>query len=168
MPRIVTLDHPSETDLLNLATGREPGEAFEATRRHLDEGCRVCEKRLADLSDLIEAIREEEAFNDILTAREFPVLPEEPRGRTLPFTKAKPQLEEIFRISQSAEGPAEEILAAARESEDALSDCLRSLDGHPGRGFALLYACQKGSLSSAPTRITLSLSRASSTRKPRR
>jgi tetratricopeptide (TPR) repeat protein len=145
MPRIVTLDHPSETDLLNLATGREPGEAFEAARRHLDEGCRVCEKRLADLSELIEAIREEEAFNDILTAKELPTLPEEPFGRTLPFTKAKPQLEEIYRISQSAEGPAEEILAAARESEEALSDCLRSLDGHPGRGFALLYSCQKAS-----------------------
>ena len=144
MPRIVTLDHPSETDLLNLAAGREPGEAFEAARRHLDEGCRVCEKRLADLSDLIEAIREEEAFNDILSAKELPSLPEEPRGRMLSFTKAKPQLEEIYRISQSAEGPAEEILAAARESEDALIECLRSLDGHPGRGFALLYACQKG------------------------
>jgi len=145
MPRNVTLDHPSETDLLNLATGREAGEALDATRNHLDEGCRVCEKRLADLSDLIEAIREEEAFNEVLTARDFPVLPEEARGRTLPFTKAKPQLEEIFRISQSAEGPAEEILAAARESVEALQDCLRSLDGHPGRGFALLYACQKAS-----------------------
>jgi len=145
MPRIVTLEHPSETDLLNVATGRGEQESLEATRGHLDEGCRVCEKRLADLAELIEAVREEEAFNDILTAKELPALPEERGGRTLPFTKAKPQLEEIFRISQSAESPAEGILAAARESEEALRACLRCLDGHPGRGFALLYSCQKGS-----------------------
>jgi len=145
MPRIVTLEHPSETDLLNLATGRGEQESLETTRSHVDEGCRVCQKRLADLAELIEAIREEEAFNDILTAKELPALPEERGGRTLPFTKAKPQLEEIFRISQSAESPAEGILAAARESEEALRACLRCLDGHPGRGFALLYACQKAS-----------------------
>jgi len=38
MPRLVTAEHPSETDLLNLATGREPGEATVAAREHVDGG----------------------------------------------------------------------------------------------------------------------------------
>jgi tetratricopeptide (TPR) repeat protein len=40
---------------------------------------------------------------------------------------------------------ANDLIAAARRSEGELRACLRCLDGHPGRGFALLYACQKGS-----------------------
>ncbi len=140
MPRIVTGSHPSEADLLNLAAGRE-AEGMEACRKHLEEGCRLCDVRLSELAELVETVRDEVAFNAILEGDNLPAIPE--FGRTLPFLKPVPQLEEIYRLAQNADPLAEGLLAAARESDEALDTSLRALYGNPSRGFALLYACQK-------------------------
>jgi tetratricopeptide (TPR) repeat protein len=145
MPRLVTAEHPSETDLLNLATGREPGEATVAAREHVDGGCRVCARRLHDLAHLVSAVKEEHAFDAILESEVVPELPRQAMGRTLPFVRpnARVSVEDIYRLSQAAEKPAELILQAARAGADELAAALRSLDGKPYRGFALLYAAQK-------------------------
>jgi tetratricopeptide (TPR) repeat protein len=145
MPRLVTAEHPSETDLLNLATGREPGEATVAAREHVDGGCRVCARRLHDLAHLVSAVKEEHAFDAILESEVVPELPRQAMGRTLPFVRpnGRVSVEDIYRLSQAAEKPAELILQAARAGADELAAALRSLDGKPYRGFALLYAAQK-------------------------
>lgn len=142
MPRIVTASHPSEADLLNLAAGR-PGEGLEECRRHLEAGCRLCDVRLSELAELVDSVREEVAFDEILEGKNLPALPEF-GGNTLAFQPRVPQLDEIYRLAESAEGLAEELLAAARESDEKLDVALRALYGSPARGFALLYACQKG------------------------
>src|SRR5450759_1379172 len=149
MPRIVTAEHPSETDLLDLATGREPGDATAAAKKHVDAGCRLCARRLGDLSHLVSAVKEERAFDAILEAEAVPELPRQAMGRTLPFVnakakaKARTSVEDIYRLSQVAEKPAELIVDAARAGADELAAAMRSLDGQPYRGFALLYAAQK-------------------------
>ena len=142
MPRLVTASHPSEADLLNLAAGRK-AEGLEECRRHLESGCRLCDVRLSELAELLESVREEEAFNAILESNDLPAVPEF-GGQRLEFRKPAPQLEEIYRLAQSAEPLAEELIAAARESDENLDGALRALYGNPARGFALLYACQKG------------------------
>lgn len=144
MPRLVTASHPSEADLLNLAAGRE-AEGFEACRKHLAEGCRLCDVRLKELADLVEAVREEEAFDQILGGDDLPAVPEF-GGKTVAFHKPAPRLDEIYRQATAAEALADGILAAARESDASLDETLRSLYGNPSRGFALLYACQKGNV----------------------
>ncbi len=75
----------------------------------------------------------------------MPELPPQAMGRTLPFVRASAQVsvEDIYRLSQDAEKPSELILKAARSGADELAAALRSLDGKPYRGFALLYAAQK-------------------------
>jgi len=145
MPRLVTAEHPSETDLLNLATGREPGVAMVAAREHVNEGCRVCARRLNDLGHLVEAVKEEHAFDALLESEVLPELPRQAMGRKLPFVRANARVsvEDIYRLSQAAEKPAEFILQAARAGADELAAAMRSLDGQPYRGFALLYAAQK-------------------------
>ena len=144
---IVTAEHPSETDLLSLASGREPGDATAAAQKHVDAGCRLCARRLADLAHLISAVKEERAFDAILESEAAPELPHPAMGRMLPFVnakaKARTSIEDIYRLSQAAEGPAELILEAARAGADELAAAMRSLDGKPYRGFALLYAAQK-------------------------
>jgi tetratricopeptide (TPR) repeat protein len=142
MPRIVTASHPSEADLLNLAAGREAPE-LEACRRHLESGCRLCDVRLAELAELVESVREEEAFNALLEGDGLPAVPEF-GGQTLAFQKPVPRLEEIYALAQNAEPLAEGLLAAASAGDAELDDALRALYGNPSRGFALLYACQKG------------------------
>ena len=142
MPRIVTASHPSEADLLNLAAGRT-AEGLEECRRHLEAGCRLCDVRLSELAELVDSVREEVAFDEILEGKNLPALPEF-GGNTLAFQPRVPQLDEIYRLAESAEGLAEELLAAARESDEKLDDALRALYGNPARGFVLLYACQKG------------------------
>jgi tetratricopeptide (TPR) repeat protein len=142
---IVTAEHPSETDLLDLATGREAGDATAAAKKHVDAGCRLCARRLADLEHLVWAVKEENAFDAILEDEAVPELPRQAMGRTLPFVKAKARtsVEDIYRLSQAAEKPAELIIDAARAGADELAAAMRSLDGQPYRGFALLYAAQK-------------------------
>jgi tetratricopeptide (TPR) repeat protein len=142
MPRIVTASHPSEADLLNLAAGRE-AEGLEACRKHLEDGCRLCAVRLSELAELVESVREEQAFDAILEAEDLPAIPEF-GGRTLQFQKPVPQLDEIYLLAQNADPLAEGLIAAARESDAKLDAALRALWGNPSRGFALLYACQKG------------------------
>lgn len=143
MPRLVTAEHPSETDLLNLAAGREPGEATVAARKHVDGGCRLCKRRLDDLAHLVAAVKEEHAFDAILESEAVPDLPRQAMGRTLTFVKARVPVEAVYRLAQAAERPAELILQAARAGPDELAAAMRSLDGQPHRGFALLYAAQK-------------------------
>ncbi|HQR44573.1 MAG TPA: tetratricopeptide repeat protein [Thermoanaerobaculia bacterium] len=142
MPRIVTASHPSEADLLNLAAGRK-AEGLEECRRHLESGCRLCDVRLAELAELVESVREEEAFDALLEGDGLPALPEF-GGQKLDFRRPAPQLEDIYRLAQSAEPLAEGLLAAAGAGDAELDEALRALYGNPSRGFALLYACQKG------------------------
>jgi tetratricopeptide (TPR) repeat protein len=149
MPRLVTADHPSETDLLDLAAGRESGEATAAAKRHVAAGCRLCARRLGDLEHLVSAVKEERAFDAILEGEgeAVPELPRQAMGRTLPFVNAKANsrtsVDDIYRLSQAAEKPAELIVDAARKGADELAAAMRALDGKPYRGFALLYAAQK-------------------------
>ncbi|HSB63204.1 MAG TPA: hypothetical protein VLJ18_03515, partial [Thermoanaerobaculia bacterium] len=90
-------------------------------------------------------MKRDDVFDAILEGELVPDLPREPMGRTLPFVKAvsHPSVEDIYRLSQDAEKPSELILKAARSGADELAATLRSLDGKPYRGFALLYAAQK-------------------------
>ena len=90
-------------------------------------------------------MKRDEVFDAILEAETLPELPHQAMGRTLPFVRAiaRESVEDIYRISQDAEKPAELILEAARAGADELAAALRSLDGKPYRGFALLYAAQK-------------------------
>jgi len=140
VPPVVTHCHPSEVELLDLAAGRQVEHAAES-ERHV-AGCRLCDKRLRDLRELVKAIREDEAFNDALTSKKQPEA-SRAGGKTLPFVKARPPLEEIWRIAQQAEPAAEAILAAAKVSIEEAEKVSRSLDGNPCRGFAFLYACQR-------------------------
>jgi tetratricopeptide (TPR) repeat protein len=143
MTRVVAATHPSETDLLNLATGREPGEATAAARKHVDDGCRRCVLRLRDLGRLVETGKKENAFDSLLESDLLPELRRPTMGRTLPFVKARVSVDDVYRLSQTAEKPSELILHAARAGPDELAAALRSLDGKAYRGFALLYAAQK-------------------------
>ncbi|HEX7527910.1 MAG TPA: hypothetical protein VF425_02295, partial [Thermoanaerobaculia bacterium] len=89
----------------------------------------------------------DDVFDAILEAEVVPELPRQAMGRTLPFVNAKANLrssvDDIYRLSQAAEKPAELIVGAARAGADELAAALRALDGKPYRGFALLYAAQK-------------------------
>lgn len=143
MPRLVSASHPSEADLLNLAAGRE-AEGLDACRKHLAEGCRLCDVRLRELGELVEAVREEEAFDEILEGKDLPAIPDF-GGKALAFQPRIPHLDEIYHSAAAAEGLAEGIVAAARKSDAALDESLHALYGNPSRGFALLYSCQKGS-----------------------
>ncbi len=73
-----------------------------------------------------------------------PAVPRPEFGRTLPFVRTRVPLEDIYRLSVEAEKPAELVLRAARSGPDELAAAMRALDGKPYRGFALLYAAQKG------------------------
>ena len=88
-------------------------------------------------------MKKDELFDAILEAGALPDLPRE-LGRTLPFTRARVPLEDIYRLSLDAERPAELVLRAARAGADELAAAMRTLDSKPYRGFALLYAAQKG------------------------
>ena len=86
----------------------------------------------------------DEVFDALMDSDIAPALPREEFGRTLPFVRARAPLEEIYRLSVDAERPAELVLKAARSGPDELAAAMRALDGKPYRGFALLYAAQKG------------------------
>jgi tetratricopeptide (TPR) repeat protein len=90
-------------------------------------------------------VKRDDVFDAILEAEVVPELPSHAMGRTLPFVRANARVavEDIYRLSQDAEEPAELILQAARAGADELAAALRALDGEPYRGFALLYAAQK-------------------------
>jgi len=90
-------------------------------------------------------VKKDDVFDAILESDVVPELPREAMGKTLPFVRANARVsvEEIYRLSQDAEKPAELILKAARAGADELVAAVRSLDGKSCRGFALLYAAQK-------------------------
>jgi tetratricopeptide (TPR) repeat protein len=94
-----------------------------------------------------QAVNRDDVFDAILEAEVVPELPRRAMGRTLPFVNAKASsgtsVDDIYRLSQAAEKPAELIVNAARAGADELAAALRALDGKPYRGFALLYAAQK-------------------------
>ncbi len=89
----------------------------------------------------------DDVFDAILESEAEPELPGQAMGRTLLFVNAKASLrssvDDIYRLSQAAEKPAELVVDAARAGADELAAALRALDGKPYRGFALLYAAQK-------------------------
>ena len=86
----------------------------------------------------------DDVFDSVLEAEAAPNLPRLAFGRTLPFVRTRVPLEEIYHLSVEAEKPAELVLKAARSGPDELAAAMRALDGQPYRGFALLYAAQKG------------------------
>ncbi|MFI5119586.1 MAG: hypothetical protein ACHQM4_04190, partial [Thermoanaerobaculia bacterium] len=108
-------------------------------------------------------MKKDDVFDAILEGELVPALPREAMGRTLPFVRASAHVsvEDIYRLSQDAEKPAELILQAARAGADELAAALRALDGKPYRGFALLYAAQKaGPLVGVDPRLAFALSKA--------
>jgi tetratricopeptide (TPR) repeat protein len=106
-------------------------------------------------------VTRDEIFDAVLESEAPPEIPRAESGRTLPFVKTRAPLDEIYRLSVAAEKPAEMVLRAARSGPDELAAAMRALDGKPYRGFALLYAAQKGtSLGGMDPRKVLSLARA--------
>jgi tetratricopeptide (TPR) repeat protein len=89
-------------------------------------------------------VTRDDVFDSVLEAEAAPNLPRLAFGRTLPFVRTRVPLEEIYHLSVEAEKPAELVLKAARSGPDELAAAMRALDGQPYRGFALLYAAQKG------------------------
>jgi tetratricopeptide (TPR) repeat protein len=89
-------------------------------------------------------MKRDDVFDALLESVPEPEAPRAEYGRTLPFVRARVPLEEIYRMSVEAEKPAELVLTAARTGPDELAAAMRALDGKPYRGFALLYAAQKG------------------------
>ena len=86
----------------------------------------------------------DDVFDALMDSDIAPSVPREEYGRTLPFVRTRVPLEDIYRLSVDAEKPAELVLRAARTGPDELAAAMRALDGKPYRGFALLYAAQKG------------------------
>ena len=64
-------------------------------------------------------MKKDDVFDAILEAELVPELPSRAMGRTLPFVKANTHVsvEDIYRLSQDAEKPAELILKAAAEGQ---------------------------------------------------
>ncbi|HQQ76911.1 MAG TPA: tetratricopeptide repeat protein [Thermoanaerobaculia bacterium] len=89
-------------------------------------------------------MKRDEIFEALVDSDIAPAVPREEFGRTLPFVRTRVPLEDIYRLSVEAEKPAELVLKAARSGPDELAAAMRALDGKPYRGFALLYAAQKG------------------------
>jgi tetratricopeptide (TPR) repeat protein len=89
-------------------------------------------------------VKRDEIFEALVDSEIAPAIPRAEFGRTLPFVRTRVPLEEIYRLSVDAEKPAELVLKAARSGPDELAAAMRALDGKPYRGFALLYAAQKG------------------------
>ncbi|HEY3349592.1 MAG TPA: tetratricopeptide repeat protein [Thermoanaerobaculia bacterium] len=89
-------------------------------------------------------MKRDEIFDALVDSDVAPAVPREEFGRTLPFVRTRVPLEDIYRFSVDAEKPAELVLKAARSGPDELAAAMRALDGKPHRGFALLYAAQKG------------------------
>ena len=89
-------------------------------------------------------MKRDEIFEALVDSEIPPAVPRAEFGRTLPFVRTRVPLEEIYRLSVDAERPAELVLRAARSGPDELAAAMRALDGKPYRGFALLYAAQKG------------------------
>ena len=89
-------------------------------------------------------MKRDDVFDALFDAAAEPELPHRELGRTLPFVRSRVPLEDIYRLSVDAEKPSELVLKAARTGPDELAAAMRALDGKPYRGFALLYAAQKG------------------------
>ncbi|MBK9062365.1 MAG: tetratricopeptide repeat protein [Acidobacteria bacterium] len=106
-------------------------------------------------------MKRDEIFEALVDSEIEPAVPRAEFGRTLPFVRTRVPLEDIYRFSVDAEKPAELVLKAARSGPDELAAAMRALDGKPYRGFALLYAAQKGGpLVAIDPRKALALARA--------
>jgi tetratricopeptide (TPR) repeat protein len=125
--------HLDEATLLRLAARELRGREGLEARRHL-EGCAQCKNGHAtargidrSLAKLAETLRSDESGADSgPDARYFDLV-----GR-------------LLDVSERAEEAAERIVRAARVvGADELAAALRSLDGKPYRGFALLHAARK-------------------------
>ena len=126
--------HLDDVTLLRLVA-RESDVADErAAKKHL-ESCPRCRGGLAtarrldrSLTKLAETLKSDESRND-----------RGPGARYFEFA------ERLFNESEGADEAAERILRAARaDGAEELPAALRALDGKPYRGFALLYAAQRG------------------------
>ena len=131
--RTAVTKHLGEGTLLRLAA-RDLGEPkARAAKAHLAE-CVTCRTGFAatrrldrSLTKLAEARRSDESRDDF-----------GPDARYFEFVGR------LLDVSGEAEEAAERIVRAARVvGADELAVALRSLDGKPYRGFALLYAAQK-------------------------
>lgn len=130
--RTAVTKHLGEGTLLRLAA-RDLGEPkARAAKAHLAE-CVTCRTGFAatrrldrSLTKLAEARRSDESRDDF-----------GPDARYFEFVGR------LLDVSEGAEEAAERIVRAARAGADELAAAMRSLDGQPYRGFALLYAAQK-------------------------
>jgi tetratricopeptide (TPR) repeat protein len=131
--RTAVTKHLDEGTLLRLAA-RDLGEPEAlAAETHLAK-CAACRTGLAasrrldrSLAKLAEARRSDESRGDF-----------GPDARYFEFVSR------LLDVSGEAEEAAERIVRAARVAgRDELAAALRSLEGKPHRGFALLYAAQK-------------------------
>jgi tetratricopeptide (TPR) repeat protein len=130
--RTAVTRHLGEATLLRLAA-RDLGESEALpAKAHLAK-CAACRTGLAatrrldrSLTKLAETLRSDRSGDDL--------------GPDLRYFEFVGRL---LDVSGEAEEAAERIVRAARVGGDELAAALRSLDGKPYRGFALLYAAQK-------------------------
>jgi tetratricopeptide (TPR) repeat protein len=143
--------HPDEEALLRHAAAGESRTEAVATRRHL-AACAACRKRLTTSQRIhagltaIGVMEKRRAKKPATTARTAAY--RETVGR-------------FFGESLQGARGGETVLSAARAGADELAAAMRALDGKPWRGFALLYAAQKGGpLVAADPRKALALAKA--------
>jgi len=143
--------HLDEAALLRLAAADERRTDAAATRKHL-AACAACRRQF-------EASRRIHAGLTAVGAAEK----RRPKGpaSTVRISAYRETVGQVFAESRKAEEAAELVVEAARSGPDELAAAMRSLDGKPYRGFALLYAAQKGTaLVAADPRKALALASA--------
>ncbi|HEX7616685.1 MAG TPA: hypothetical protein VF554_15585, partial [Thermoanaerobaculia bacterium] len=130
--RAAATRHLGEVILLRLAAQDLGGADGVEAQKHLKE-CARCRDELAatrrldrSLAKLAKTLRSEDSR----------------RGRG-PDERYFERVGRLFDVSEEGDRSAERIVQAAREGADELAAALRTLDGQPYRGFALLYAAQK-------------------------
>jgi tetratricopeptide (TPR) repeat protein len=130
--RTAVTRHLDEVTLLRLAARDLSEPEALAAKAHLPK-CAACRTNLAatrrldgSLTKLAETLRSKESGGDF-----------GPDARYFEFVGR------LLDVSAEAEEAAERVLQAARAGAGELAAALRSLDGKPYRGFALLCAAQK-------------------------
>jgi tetratricopeptide (TPR) repeat protein len=130
--RAAATRHLGEVILLRLAAQDLGGADVLEAQKHLED-CARCRDELAatrrldrSLAKLAKTPWSEDSRSD--------------RG---PDERYFESVGRLFDVSEEGDRSAERIVQAAREGADELAAALRTLDGQPYRGFALLYAAQK-------------------------
>lgn len=160
--------HAEESDLFELAAvaptvagaeGRALTPDADEARRHLEDGCRYCERRLAQhrrlrsgLGELSRLAKQEAAARAATHDASNVVTPVFGAGRDLSAT---------LRLASEAAALSTSILEAAANGDDALEAALADAKTRSSGPLAILYALQKGSpLAFREPRAGLALARA--------